>query len=108
MTPSLRLLFAAGLLALPAIDALSAIERVVEKTFSVAAAGNLHVETQGGAIQVDPASDSVVKITARQRIRANSDAEADELLKKLEFTFEQAGNDVRVVWWVWSTAADRS
>jgi hypothetical protein len=35
-----------------------------------------------------------VRITARQKIKADSEAEADELLKKLELTFEQSGNDV--------------
>jgi hypothetical protein len=37
-----------------------------------------------------------VRIVAKQRINATTEAEADELLKKLELTFEQNGNDVRV------------
>jgi DUF4097 and DUF4098 domain-containing protein YvlB len=36
-------------------------------------------------------------VTARQRIRAGSEQEADELLKKLELTMEQDGNDVRAI-----------
>jgi hypothetical protein len=95
MKPVLRLLVAAGLLAGSPFTAQARIERVVEKTFAVSAAGTLHVETQGGEIRVSPSGDSVVKITARQKIRASSEAEADDLLKKLELALEQSGNDVR-------------
>lgn len=89
-----RLLVAAGLLAATAISVQARIERTVEKTFSVQAGGRLHIETQGGEIRVTPGADGVVKITAREKIRANTDAEADELLKKLDLAFEQTGNDV--------------
>ena len=44
------------------------IERIVEKTFSVAPGGTLRVETEGGSIRVQPSSDSVVKITAKQKM----------------------------------------
>lgn len=71
------------------------IDRTVEKTFNVTGAGIISLETSGGAITVQPGPDGVVKIIARERIRASSDAEADELLKKLELTFDQLGNDVR-------------
>ena len=77
--------------------ALAKIDRVVEKSFTVAGAGVLRVETQGGGIKVTPSADPVVRVKARQKINASSEAEADELLKKLELTFEQNGNDVRVV-----------
>ena len=80
-----------------AVIAQARIDRVVEKTFSVAGAGLLRVETQGGEIRVAASNESVVRVTARQKIRADSDAQADELLKKLELTIEQNGNDVRVV-----------
>ncbi len=89
-------LLAAGFLAAAAV-ASAAIERTVEKTFPVSGAGLLRVETQGGAIQVDPAGGSAVKVVLRQKIRADTDAEADELLKKLELTLEQNGNDVTVI-----------
>ncbi len=97
MNTALRLLFAAGILAAPMMTARAAIERVVEKSFPVGGAGTLHVEAQGGEIRVNPSSDSVVTVTARQKIRANSEAEADALLTKLELTMEQTGNDVRIV-----------
>jgi hypothetical protein len=80
-----------------AVIAQARIERVVEKTFAVNGAGTLRVETQGGEIRITPSSDSVVHITAKQKIRADDDRQADELLKKLELTIEQTGNDVRIV-----------
>jgi hypothetical protein len=89
---ALALCFAAGTAA-----AYARIERTIEKTFTVSGAGKLRVETQGGAIRVSPSNDGSVRVTAKERIRADSDAEADELLKKLELTFVQEGNDVRVV-----------
>ncbi|MBC7367049.1 MAG: hypothetical protein H7343_09605 [Undibacterium sp.] len=70
------------------------IERIVEKSFTVTPGGTLRIETDGGAIRVQTSTDSVVKITARQKIRANSESEADELLKKLELNFEAQGSDV--------------
>ena len=97
MTSSTRFLFVAGFFASSAVVASAAIERDVEKSFSVSGAGTLRVETQGGAIRVSPSAGSAVMVTAKHRIRANTDAEADELLKKLELTIEQDGNDVRVV-----------
>jgi hypothetical protein len=93
----LRSLLAAGFAAATIIDAHARIDRVVEKSFPVTGAGVLRVETQGGGIRVMPSADSAVRVRAKQRIQAATDAEADELLKKLELTFEQNGNDIRVV-----------
>lgn len=92
-----RFLVAAGLLAAVPFVAHAKIERVVEKSFTVQAGGKLHLETQGGEIRVTPGADGVVKITAREKIRADSDSEADDLLKKLELEFEQSGNDVSAI-----------
>ena len=89
-----RFLLTAGLLASVPFVAHARIERNVEKTFTVQAGGKLHLETQGGEIRVAAGADGVVKITARERIRADSDAEANDLLKKLDLDFEQTGNDV--------------
>ncbi len=88
---SLLLLGAA--FALPA--ALNAkIIRTVEKTFSVQPGGNLKALTQGGNIVVKTADIAEVRISARETIKASTEQEADELLKHLELTFEQQGNDV--------------
>ena len=70
------------------------IERVVEKSFQVQPGVHLTVTTSGGEIRVIPSSDLVVKVVAKEHIRAGSDAEADDLLKKLDLVIEQRGNDV--------------
>jgi DUF4097 and DUF4098 domain-containing protein YvlB len=88
------ILFLVGLFALPALIAQAKIERLVEKSFPVSGVGTLRLETQGGQINVSPGKDSIVKITARERIRADSEAEADAILKKLDLSFAQNGNDV--------------
>ena len=100
MTPmniATRASVVAGLMLGSALAVQARVERVVEKAFTVNGAGVLHVETQGGEIRVAPSNDSTVKVKARQRINASSEAEADELLKKLELTMEQAGNTVRIL-----------
>jgi hypothetical protein len=94
---SSRLLVTAGLFAASMLVVQARIERVVEKSFPVSGTGTLRLETQGGPIKVTPSTDSVVRITARQKIEASTEAEADELLKKLELTFEQNGNDVTAI-----------
>lgn len=73
------------------------IDRVVEKSFRVDGVGVLRVETHGGEIRVSPGADREVRVIAKQRINASTDAEADELLTKLDLTMEQQGNDVRLV-----------
>jgi DUF4097 and DUF4098 domain-containing protein YvlB len=87
----------AGLASASVLVAHARVERVVEKSFPVTGAGLLRIETHGGGIRVTPSTDSVVRVTAKQKINANDEAEADELLKKLELTFEQNGNNVNVV-----------
>lgn len=89
-----RLLLVAGLAAGLVSTAYAKIERTVEKSFTVQPGGTLNVSTQGGSVTVSPSNDNVVKVTARQKIKANTDAEADELLKKLDLTIEQTGNTV--------------
>jgi hypothetical protein len=91
------LLLAGGFFAASTLAAAAAIERTVEKTFPVTGSGLLTVDTQGGGIRVKTTTEPGVKVTARQRIKADTEAEADALLRKLELTLEQRGNDVRVV-----------
>jgi hypothetical protein len=94
----------ASCLILPALLGLAAaspaqakIERLVEKTFTVQPGGTLHVETHGGEIRLEPSPDLVVHVTARERIRTDSEADADNLLRKLTLTLEQQGNDVNAI-----------
>ena len=72
----------------------ASIERTIEKTFTVQPGGTLKVETAGGNITVEPGAGDTVKVTAKERIRAGSEAEADEVLKDLTLTIEQQGHDV--------------
>lgn len=82
-------------LALVAPLALSAkINRTVEKSFTVQPGGNLNVRTSGGNITVLTGDGHEVKVTAQERIAADSEEKADELLKHLDLTIEQQGNDV--------------
>ena len=96
MNTSIRYLLATGLFSTLIVDAHARIDRIVEKSFSVSGSGVVHVETHGGAIRVLPSDDRVVRVIAKQKINARTEAEADELLKKLELNFDQQGNDVRV------------
>jgi translation initiation factor IF-1 len=90
-----RLAFAVlGLLAALAAPARAKIERVVEKSFPVAPGGTLRVETEGGFIRVEISNEPTVKVVARERIRAGSEAEADELLQDLSLLIEAHGNEV--------------
>jgi hypothetical protein len=97
MKHSVHILSATAALVLAAVPSRAAIERTVEKTFTVQPGGALHVATMGGSIRVQSAAVSAVTVVAREEIRAGSDAEADEVLKKLTLTIEQTGNDVSAV-----------
>jgi hypothetical protein len=88
-----RLLAAAGILAAAAATASAKVERVVEKTFLVDPGVHLRVSTSGGEIRVDPWP-ATVQVTAREHIRASSEADADLVLKNLDLVIEQHGNDV--------------
>lgn len=98
MISSRRLLLAFTALVVVPVVAHAKIERRIEKTFALApgAAGTLRIESQG-AIKVKGSSDATVKIVARERIRADSETEADDLLKKLDLRMEQAGSDIVIV-----------
>jgi len=87
------LLTVGALLAVPAA-AEAKIVRTVEKTFAVQAGGHFTGSTQGGDIKVVTADVAEVHVVARQVIRTDSETEADELLKGLQFRLEQQGNDV--------------
>jgi hypothetical protein len=73
------------------------VERTVEKSFTVQPGGTVKVATSGGNIRVEPGAADTVKVVALEKIRADNDAEATELLKDLELTIEQNGNDITAV-----------
>jgi DUF4097 and DUF4098 domain-containing protein YvlB len=97
-TPSMptisRIVATIGVLALLTAPASAKIERVVEKSFQVQPGVHLRVSTAGGDVHVTTSSDLTVRVTAKEHIRAGSEAEADELLKKLDLSIEQSGNEV--------------
>ncbi len=88
------LFLAAGLLAALPFSAQAKILRNVEKTFAVQPGGTFKATTSGGDIVIKAGAGDQVRVIAKQTIRASNDAEADELLKKLELTIAQEGNDV--------------
>jgi DUF4097 and DUF4098 domain-containing protein YvlB len=88
------LLAASTALTVLASVASAKIEREVERTFQVQPGVHVNLSTLGGNITVTSTTDAEVKIVAKEHIRTNSDAEADELLKKLNLTFEQKGDTV--------------
>ena len=89
-----RILAAAAALAALTTVASAKVEREVVRTFRVAPGVHIRVSTAGGDIRVSTSKDPVVKIVAKEHIRAGSEAEADELLKKLELRIEDNGNEV--------------
>jgi len=88
------LILAGGLLAVLPLSAQAKIVRNVEKTFAAQPGGNFKAATSGGDIVIKTGAGDQVRVIAKQTIRASNDAEADELLKKLELTIAQEGNDV--------------
>ncbi|MFI5357511.1 MAG: DUF4097 family beta strand repeat-containing protein [Opitutales bacterium] len=90
-------LLVAGWLAFAPAVTHAKIERLVEKTFTVQPGGTLKIGTQGGNISVRAGADNQVHLVAREKIRADSEAEADKLLQDLTLTMEQTGNDVEAV-----------
>lgn len=89
-------LFAVGFFLLGINVAEAKITRVVEKTFAVQAGGNLKASTEGGDITIRTADTLQVQVEVKQVCRASTEAEADEMLKKLTLSMEQVGNDVTV------------
>jgi DUF4097 and DUF4098 domain-containing protein YvlB len=88
------LFLAAGLLAALPFSAQAKIVRNVEKTFAVQPGGTFKASTSGGDIVIKTGANDQVRVIAKQTIRASNESEADELLKKLELTLAQEGNDV--------------
>ena len=93
--PSLPRFIASGCVLAALTSVASAkIERVVEKSFQVQPGVHLTVVTSGGEIRVVPSSDPVVKVVAKEHIHASSEAEADEILQKLDLVIEQRADGV--------------
>jgi hypothetical protein len=94
MTHPYRLLSAALLVASTVSIASAKIDREVEKTFVVQPGMHLKVTTMAGNVTVNSSGDTKVTIVAKEHIHADSEEEADDVLKKLDLSMELNGNDV--------------
>lgn len=94
MSFALRSALACATLAVLAPAASASIDRVVEKTFQVKPDVRVVASTSGGNIEVGTSADPVVRIVAKEHIRAHTDAEADEILSNLDLRIEQVGDEV--------------
>lgn len=94
MNTPLRLLALSAALLATSLVASAKITRTVERSFDVSNPGVLHVSTEGGNIKVTVSADNKATIVAHEVIRADSDEEADKILKDMTLTIEQQGNDI--------------
>ena len=82
-------------LALPGLVATAAIDRKLEKTFSVSPGSIVKVDISGGAITSEVGEPGKVVLTLLQHFKhADTEAEADEILAHYELTSEQSGDEV--------------
>jgi hypothetical protein len=73
----------------------AAIHDTVHRTFNVADGGTLTLEADLGDVTITTGGTGVAVDIARD-VRANSHADADAILRDLDLSFDQQGNDVRV------------
>ncbi len=85
------------LTAIAAVPAGGAIERSLEKTFTVAPGSVVKVDVSGAEIRTEVGPAGTVHVVLKERFRTDDAAEADELLKHFEITCAQAGDTVRLV-----------
>ncbi len=71
-------------------------EETIERTVGLAAGGEVVVEATNGSIYVETGSGDEVQVVARKKARADSAAEARELLAEIEVTIEERGSSVRI------------
>jgi hypothetical protein len=80
-----------------AAPAQAQIERRLERTFTVAAGHTVDVEISGGSIRTSTGTGNQVQVTLTQVIHADSDREADDLLKDYDISATQAGDRIEVI-----------
>lgn len=90
---------ASALMALVALatPAQAQIERRLERTFTVAAGHTVDVEISGGSISTSTGTGNQVQVTLKQVIHADSERDADDLLKDYDIHATQSGDRVEVV-----------
>ena len=85
---------ALGLLA--AVSAQASIDNTIHKTFGVGDGGTLIIDSDLGDISVNVSGAGGVTVDVIRRARTSSQSRANELYNKLELSFAQEGNNVRV------------
>jgi hypothetical protein len=92
-------LAASALMALVALatPAQAQIERRLERTFTVAAGHTVDVEISGGSISTSTGTGNQVQVTLKQVIHADSERDADDLLKDYDIHATQSGDRIEVV-----------
>ncbi len=85
------------LAAIAALPAGAAIERSLEKNFTVAPGSVVKVDVSGAAIQTTVGPAGVVHLVLKERFRTDDAAEADKLLERFEITCVQQGEEVKLV-----------
>ncbi len=71
-------------------------EETVERTAALAAGGKVVVEATNGSIHVETWDGDEVRVVARKKARADSAAEARELLSEIDVQVEESGGTVRI------------
>lgn len=85
------------LAAIAALPAAAAIERSLEKTFTVVPGSVVKVDVSGAAIQTEVGPAGSVHLVLKERLRTDDAAEADKLLERFEITCVQQGDTVKLV-----------
>lgn len=91
-----------------ATPAQAQIERRLERTFTVAPGHVVSVTLSGGGITTSTGMGNQVQVTLTQVIHADSDREADDLLKDYEVSATQSGDRIEVLGRRRSDAKERS
>jgi len=74
----------------------AAVERAIEKSFTVSSGATAKIDTCQGAIRVEPSADKQIHLLVRQTMAVNSKADADRRLQDLDLKIEQVGGQVSV------------
>jgi hypothetical protein len=74
----------------------AAVERAIEKSFTVSSGAAVKIDTCQGAIRVEPSADKQIHLLVRQTMAVNSKADADRRLQDLDLKIEQVGGQVSV------------
>ncbi len=88
------LLLPSALLALPAQ---AALERTLDKSFTVAAGSVVKADLSGAPIRTTVGPAGSARIVLKQKFRSDSEAEADTVLEQYEVSCAQDGDTVRLV-----------